>query len=468
MFKVGEQLSVSDLIRTERSLYNHPNFREAKIEIIEFDDDSYVDIWIHIQDIWSWTFYGQVYGGGFGGNLVFNKFLGRPQQFNGGLNFNYDRNNPISASINYNVRNILGSHFDSRILWRHDWYQYQYNFRVQRDFFTSKRSWAGSFEFDWNRNKIDEDRSYFNTQDLWLAKALPAETLKEKGLRLLIASRAFRRQYTSKPLNNELDKKQRLESSKFFLGSIGIASERFYKESELFEFDRNNILPRGFSATLLGGWHMHEAYSNRGIIGGNVNYGIRTNHLSYFYLSGQSNVYLQKGLLSEVGMGFDVNFISPSVKLGKWQFRTYLYQELSHSWNLPENKDVLLSPDDVKALNLKDYDGSSKYSVNLETAFFTPKKIIGFRGNLFAFADIGLQGDKSNDILERAKIYQAYGFGIRLNNWTFGIGYLEIAFAYYTDIANSYNSKVGVVQKYYNNKVIPDSNLFNNGLLSPQ
>ena len=469
LFDVGDELSISDLVRTERSLYDHPNFREAGIEIIEFDDDTYVDIWITVQDIWSWTFYGRADGTGLGGNLIFNKFLGRPQQLNGGLDFKFDRNNPISPSLFHNVRNVLGSRLDTRIIWRHDWYEYQYSFRVQRNFFASKRVWAGSFEFDWNRRGLSqEDNTYFNTQDLWLAKALPASSLEDKGLRLLISSRAFRRQFTSRVLNDESGQRQVFDNHKFFLGGIGLASERFYKETELFEFDRRNILPRGLSLTVIGGWDMHALFDSRGMLGGNISYGIRPEKAGYFYWSGQATTYLQTGLLSEVGMNYNFNYISPRVSLGKWKMRSFIYQEMSHSWNLPENKDVVLSPDNVKALRLREYDGSSRYSINFETAFFTPKRIIGFRGNLFVFADLGLQGKKSNNILNQPRLYQAYGFGMRLNNWHLGIGYLEIAFAYYTDIENSFNTNAGIVQKFYNDKVISDRNLFGGGILSPR
>ena len=464
----GDALNISDLIRTERSLYNHPNFRASKIDIIEYDDPTYVDIKIILQDIWSWNFFGGVYGNGFGGNLIFNKFLGRPQQLIGGINFNIDRNNPVSPNLSYQVRNILGSHVDAGVIMRHDWYQYQYNFRVQRQFFNSPKSWAGSFEFGWNRDKIGEERSYHNAQDLWLAKALPAPKLQDKGIRLLIASRAFRRQYTSKPFDREREEKLKFDNNQYYIGSIGIASERFYKRDEIFQFDFQNILPRGISLTFLGGIHIHETFATRGLMGGNLNYGLQNERVGYFYASGQQNIYLNQNRLSEVGMGFDLNYISPEIKLGKWKMINYLYQSLSHSWNLPEEKVINLSPDDVKALRLKEFDGSGKYNMKFETAFLTPKKVAGFRANFFAFADIGLQGARSNQILNNLNTYQAYGFGMRLNNWSLGIAYLEISLAYYTDITNSYNSNVGFVQRYYNDKIIPELNLFNSNILTPR
>lgn len=144
----------------------------------------------------------------------------------------------------------------------------------------------------------------------------------------------------------------------------------------------------------------------------------------------------------------------------KWGFRQYVYQTFRIGLLRPEGSEVLLNNGDIKGLRLRDFKGSSTFNLNLESEFYTPSRFMGFQARIFAFADLGLQGGASNVPLASARLYHAYGAGIRLNHWKLGLAFLEVAFVYYPNTRGAWNRNFEIAPNYYNSKVIERNSLY--------
>ncbi|MCP4122938.1 MAG: hypothetical protein GY751_14400 [Bacteroidetes bacterium] len=469
LFKSGDKLDTEIIIDNQQLLFNNSNFRDAAIYISDDPtDESIVDVYILVQDLWSWRFFGTISREYVGGGLVFDKFLGLPQQFIAGLNFNYDRENPVTPSINYLYKNIKGSFVDITGLWSHDWDDYTYQVRMKRGFFSHKPQWAGGMQFGWYRQQHDAfyDRSFHNRQDFWIARSFPLHVMNKDFMNVVLAGRVVRRQYTSEPeIDQDVLNWDPFVNSTQYLMGIGVASRNYAMEKNIFDFFPYRILPKGFNMHFVGGVIYNDNLLTRGYAGITANHSLMT-CAGYFQEEFGASTYINRGL-EQITFSLKSKYFTHRFPMKKWGFRQYVYQNFSAGMLRPESENLSLGHGDVKGLRLKDYSGSSYYSIDLESEFYSPVKFMGFQARMFVFADLGVQGSRSDIPLSRADFYHAYGAGIRLNNWKLGIPFIEIAFVYYPNINGLNNSSVELYPNFYNSKIVDRNSLYSWKALRP-
>ncbi len=470
LFEEGERITPSQLIESERILYEEEIFINANI-LVEYTDTDSVDIHVYAHDRWSWGFFGTAGAENIGGNLIFNKFAGVPQRLNGGLRFNFNKNNVVTPSLSYRLDNILGHRYVFRTDWTHDWRTFNYGFTFGRYFYSNETKWAGQIRASFERSYDTELNQFifFNRQDIWLARAFSPGIIKNEYVKMLIAGRANFLQYTNTSDlsngNDSEDIERNYYNGRLFLGSIGFANRRTYQENDLFDFYGRNYIPRGMNITLTGGIDYFRNSNYRGYTGLNFSIG-KKNKIGYIFTEGNLSTFFNNKLLEQITLNYQLKYFTPKFALKKWGLRQFIYQDLTYGLNRPSGTDINLDNGDVKGISLKDFDGSSTYSINLETVIYSPVKIFGTQAQFFVFSDIGFQGENSNIFLQNTDVFQAHGAGIRLNHWKLNIEYLEIAFAYYPNTSGLNNTNIGVIQNYSNPKTISNSNLYSPGAVS--
>jgi len=74
--------------------------------------------------------------------------------------------------------------------------------------------------------------------------------------------------------------------------------------------------------------------------------------------------------------------------------------------------------------------GSKRLQVSLETLAFTPWRVRGVTFAFFTFADLDIIGSGHRSILAQ-DYYSGLGLGVRLHKDAYGIGPVELRFAWY-------------------------------------
>lgn len=471
LFKEGEYVDPELIILSQEILYENAYFRDAKIHLEPHPvHENTVDIHILVQDIWSWGFWGTVDHTKVGGSLIFNKFAGLPQQFRGGLNFNYDKENPLTASIDYKFRNIKKTFVNIDAHWMHDWRDYVYEVGFKRRFISTKPQWAGGFQMGWYRTQHDdmgENKSYYNKQDAWLARSFPLHVLDKSFMNFILAGRVVRKHYTATPnlTAERLEEGDPFQNHTSYMVGVGVASKRYVQEEDVFDFFQYRNMPVGFNMHLVGGVSMSERHYNRGYLGMSANHSIMT-CAGYFQEELGVGTYIDRGL-EQVTISLNSKYFTHKFPLKKWGLRQYIYQNFVYGISRPEGENILIDNGAIKGIRLKDVPGSSYFAINLETEIYSPVKVIGTQARIFAFADLGVQGNRSDVPLAGGRFYHAYGAGIRLNNWKLGINFIEIAFVYYPNTGGLNNNSVEVAPNFYNSKIFGRNSLYSWGAVGP-
>ena len=469
LFKEGEQLDPAQIVASNEILYDNSYFRDAIIYVEPAEDDNNaVDIYVLVQDLWSWSFWGNVTGDYVGGSLVFNKFAGLPQSLIGGMNFNYDKKNPVTPSLIYKYNNIKGSFVKAKAYWSHDWRNFTYQAAIKRGFFSSKPQWAGGLRSGFYRTYHEghDDRSYQNQQDLWLARSFELKVKNKEFMNIVVAGRAMRNHYTSTPIRptEEGNVDPFINTHSYYFG-IGVTNRQYVPERNIFDFFPYRNLPTGFNMHVIGGMTYNETHATRGYVGLATNHSLMT-CAGYFQEEFAGGTFIDNGL-EQITISLKSKYFTHKFPLRKWGLRQYVYQSLVYGLQRPEGENVVINNGGIKGIRFKDYEGSSYYTVNLETEIYSPIKFIGFQARIFAFADFGLQGNRSDIPLASPRVYQAYGLGFRLNNWKLGIAFLEFSFVYYPNTTGLENRPFEISQNYYNSKVIWRNNLYNWNAVGP-
>lgn len=118
--------------------------------------------------------------------------------------------------------------------------------------------------------------------------------------------------------------------------------------------------------------------------------------------------------------------------VGKWKWRHYISGRMSYIYN-PIRPTYLMNLNNeagLRGFTDNDLIGNKKLIANYEADFFVPLKFVGFKLALIGFADLGLISS-NNSTLFSSKLYQGYGFGIRIKNEHLIFSTMQFMFGYY-------------------------------------
>ncbi len=466
LFKSGDKFNKKNIEATQQLLFENPIFRNAQIVITEDEKDSEViDVHVMVQDLWSWSLIGEVSHRYVGSGIAFDKFAGQPHRFSTALRINFDKRNIVTPTLKYDYTNIKGSFVNAGAQISHDWRTYKYEVHTNREFVSSKPQWAGAIKIGWYRSFYHKylDQSYSNEQDFWLAKSFPFKINKKENLNIIVGSRIQRERYTQTPYRET----QAVNDNKFlntnsYLFGIGLANRNSVREKNIFDFYPYRNLPTGFNAHLIGGVIYKSDLEPRVYMGASFNHS-KMKKLGYFQEEVALGNFINNGV-EQITLQIKSKYFTHRIPLKKWGFRQYIYQNFTMGFLRPEGQDVNLNTN-IKGSRQK-YNGNSYYSVNLETEIHSPIKFIGFQARVFVFADLGLQGNKSDVPLGESRLYHAYGIGTRINNWKLGIGYIEFSLVYYPNTIGLENRSFEILQDFNNRLEIKPVNLYDKGHLS--
>jgi len=445
MFKVGEELEPQELAESERLLRQTQELLDARVFVNERTStaDS-VDIEIVTKDVFSLSgsFQLRDVGAGVVGVRDLN-FLGQGHQFRN--SYEYGGNSPQPWTYEGSYLVPFRSFINGQARYYNE-YQNRYGgVTLSRGFYSINTKYAGSLSlnfFDQGLYFVDtvaegKPATYlprrYNTQDLWLGRALPMRSYDlghDNPARLILAARVLRTDYSARP-NAEYF------SSSTMLGTVGYSLRRYYKDKYLFGFGRTEDIPTGTLLSATMGYEVNDR-SNRHYYGARVSTASYNSRRGYLYLSGefgsfvrQSDKHWQQGLASA-----EVLYFTRLYHTGNYQWRHFLWNRTAIGFNRRRGEQLLAIEGDrglrgfEPATNLR---GTSRVVLNYETTVFTPVSFLGFRLAGVLFADAAwLNVSTPNRALPfHDKPYTGFGVGLRFRNEYLPLRTFQILFGFY-------------------------------------
>ena len=477
LFKTGEPVDPIQFADSEKNLWQRGTFKDLKIYVVPIaGNDSLVDVFIELQDRWSWSIstsaqYNKAVIG-----FEFNNLMGMPQSVSQKISINYRRDNPFTVYGGYEYDNILHSHIDLGTEYQYENLNKGGAIHLSRDFFSVNARWAAQVNAGIYREQAAVPNElaraiptniFYNYQDVWGATSFNLSKSNDNLNRFIVASRVYRMSYMGRPYNISPDSSQMFFNHFFALGAIGYANWNYYVDHSVFFLGKAEYFPKGFNVSLVGGYDYDEELGKRFYSGIQSNYGGYVDKLGYINTKISYSGFLNKLAYNQLLAKWTNRFFSAPVNLGKKFFiRQFFTSQVFLGFNRPADRLIAMNNyNGVRGVFVNYIRGSRTYTFKFETDIYPKFKVLGFSSCLFVLADIAIVQQNS---YSGGQLCQGYGAGLRLRNLSLGIGFFEFAFVYYPSFSiPGYKSYATLATTDYP-KGISRDNLFDAGVLSPE
>ncbi|MFA6403509.1 MAG: hypothetical protein WCX31_18090 [Salinivirgaceae bacterium] len=408
-----------------------------------------VDIFIRELDRWSMTPYASVSNSHTLVRFTDKNFGGFGHTAKTDFSWYYGNSN-LAYGVNYYIPNILNTYINSTVNYSSDEYgNYLHSFAVDRPFFSPLARWAAgikiSKQFQNGLNLTgaspdDFQKVTFNTQDYWAGQAFQifkGNSEYSRSTNLIIAGRFLRVRYLDKPI--EFNGIQNTFSNEnFMLTSIGISSRKYVQDKYIFNFGTTEDVPIGRAYSLTGGYQIKNE-RGRNYLGARISHGY---YYSWGYLSStfEFGTFFNTKNAEQGVFKSHINFFTGLTELGKWRIRQFIKQEISFGSNSFRNDSLTLNDGfGLSGFTSSTLSGTRRLIMTLQTQFYAPWNIIGFRIGPFVNYSFGFIGGSPAQFNSR-QLYSQIGVGILIKNDNLVFNTFQLSFSYYPVMPdNGYN-----------------------------
>ena len=436
LFKIGGYVDSRLIADTERNIRENTIYKDAVIKVERTPNISGVDIEVYVHDNrhWKAIFWGSPTSLTLGGS--FHDFFGVAQKLSFYGSGIIDPHNPYRVGAFYKVNNIARSQIAMEFNYNKQNQSEGYGFEIGRKFFAYNTKWAGKLSASNNARKVEVNsisnqynNKYF-TSEAWLARSFGLNKLniKHESLRLIVSARAVITKHYQIPDDQPF---QNFVNNQIYLGAIGLANRDWYGFEALYKFRQFDYVPKGFNTSFIGGYEVNQ------FLGGRIYGGVRANYNKHYtrfgFMQNEINLgsFIRNKNLEQITFQLNNSYFTNRAALGKLGFRQFINTSATLSFNRPNSEFYNIGTSAIRGFNSQKLIGTKSFVINLESVFYTPIHWWTSSGNFFFFADMGWLGNSNSDFLLNNTLYQGYGGGIRFQNLTLSIGYMEISFGYY-------------------------------------
>lgn len=453
-FKEGDKVHPYLLADNERNLRAQVYIQDARILIDTIADiNDSVDVIVITKDVFP-------LGGSFDmssakkiGVQVRNENVGGTgSQLSFSSLYDRDRNPAFGYDAGFLKRNIMGSFID----WSVGFQNYRNAFNsgrpeetylythFEKPLVTPYIPWIGAADIAWNKTsnnyisdslyKSDFKYSYRNV-DVWFGYNFGSQRLLFKNMktrvRKFIAVRNFYQHFTDIPAINHQIYDYRYANIRGTLGAVSMFRQEAYRANFIYGFGRNEDVPEGFSASLIGGWTRKEERSRPyfGLDALRSHFSKRGFYTTYTFRTGG---YIYQKKWEDIDILFNVDHFTKLKKLkGKWLNRNFF--SAGFTKQISPVLDQPLNINSVFGLPyFRGYPGPSdiRSTAKAETVFFNMRKFWGFRLAPFFFVDMSAL-TPTNQSFTKTNLYSAIGAGVRTRNENLTFGTIELRGYYF-------------------------------------
>ena len=453
-FSEGVPLSPFMLGATERHLRDLSYLQEARIVVVPVRGtaDS-VDVIVFSKD-------GFSLGGGanvleidrFELKVQEDNFLGRGDRIQASGFYDSRRRHQVGWGSEYIMRNIGGSFVDiyagfnsyGRSFTSSKFDEQVSYIKLLKPLVNPYMKWTYALELS-SRESANHyftdsiykaEHSYHYTHaDAWAGWNITADkpTVNNNGdrLNLLISGRVIQRHFDRRPIVASGKYFYRYNDLEALLGAVSVFRQTFYKTNFIYGFGRNEDVPEGLEASIIGGY-TKTAGRQRPYVGIDLQryYFTRTDH--YFNFTIRAGTYISRLDMEDVGLLGSIDYFSRLYQYGeRWKGRTFISASATRQLNYRLTEPLFLE----SAYGLQRYrndnrGGDSRLSIKAESVFFSPWTVAYFRLAPFGFGAASLFRTPEADS-RKAVLYSAVGGGLRIQNESLVFGTIEMKGAYF-------------------------------------
>ena len=450
------------LIRTQRFVSQV----EISAELISSQSDS-IDVTIRVLDSWSIIPKVSISPSRSGFELLDRNFLGTGHEFNN--KFTSEKGNPNTAfETRYTIPTIKNTYIRTDLYYRLELDgSYGKSINVERNFFSAFTKWAGGIYIDQQFDKDslqDSSGNYalqnfkYYSQDAWAGRAFSIfkgnnETARTTNL--IVATRFLHTGYTETP-SLEYDPINFYSGENFLLGGFGISSRQFVEDQYLFNYGIIEDVPIGKIYNITGGYQQKNN-QGRYYLGGRASFG---NYFKFGYLSTnfEYGTFFNDKRLEQSAFSMQANYFTNLMSIGhKWKFRQFIKPQVVLGWNRFESTGDYVTINEssnfqgeygagfngTNSYGIRGYDsklhGTKKVVLALQTQFYSPWDLWGFRVNPYFNLTTALLGSPARGIL-KSPVYSSFVLGVIISNDFLVFKSFQLSLAYYPSIPGQGNS----------------------------
>jgi len=446
LFKRNDKLDSLVVAESERLIRRQTYISSVIIQPISIKGtkDS-IDIYIRVLDSWSIIPTGAISNSKANLELIDQNILGSGHQFE----LDYAKsftNNSFGYGVIYNVPSFKNTYISSSVFTKTDLNNNtNRGLKIDRSFYSTFTRWAGGIYYDYKSYSERLDQSdpiapiqNFKIKDysLWAGhsvKIFPGESIFAKTTNLIMTLGVTNKTYLERP-NLIIDPIQYFSSSNLVLGTIGISSQRFYKDTYLFRFGIEEDIPYGKVFSISGGTE-NRNNSNRAYLGTHSSYGA---YLNFGYLSGTIDfgTFFNNGNTEQTTIKFSATYFTDLITIHKWKFRQFIKPVLvigNNRFDNPKDRLTLTDFNGIPGFINSQVSGSRKFVTSFQTQSYNPKSFYGFSFSPYINFTAGFLGDEIYRIFD-GKMYSQIGIGVLVYNKYLVFNTFQFSLSYYPSL----------------------------------
>ena len=436
LFEVGQVVDPFVLSDNERILRELPYIEDARIIVVQREDDeNLVDIIVITKDLFSLGISPSVFDINRARVAFFDRNLfGFGTELRYTLHYDKREKPRFGHEGKYMMTNIKGTFISGLFTYENSFNGTFSRIFFERLFLTPQIRYAGALDLGYFITTLEEfladtviENSYSTDyEDVWLGRSFIIGD--ENSRKNLIISARFRNDnFHRRPI-------VRSDTNRFYLDkTISLASLTFreinyYKSSMILAFGVTEDIPVGYLLQLTGGYEREEfarkpymgialartaLWENIGYLGGLIEFGSFLNDWK-----------LTEGVFKARSIYF-----TPLTRIGSYRFRQLLSVDWTHGINRIPGQVINLG-DFIRGLDGGAFTGINRFTFNAESIAFAPWNLYGFRFAIFTFGDIGYLAGKAR-LFTPDNIFGSFGLGCRIRNESLVLKTVQIRIGYF-------------------------------------
>lgn len=467
IFKENEPLDGLLLKESERLLRSKNFIRDVEITVryAEESRDS-VDVHITTLDSWSLVPGGSISDSKIKFKLKEQNYLGFGHQLKIGAENRFD-DGKFTHDLVYTMPNFKNTYISSTVgysTYLDDSYNKRFN--LKRPFFSPYTKWAAGIYLDeqFKKKRVINDGTEVNpqnfkyqSQDVWAGYSFPlfkGKSERERTTNIIGALRLLNINYKQRP-TIEYDSIGFFSNETFYLGSLGISSRQFVKDRYIFRDGITENVPIGdIYAITAGKQYKNERY--RWYLGTKIAHGDYYKW-GYVNVSLEFGTFLKDSKTEQTSYSLNANYFTHLISLGSdWKMRQFIKPQLIIGKNRLNSIGDRLSLDEENdfksfygneeelknSIGIPGFDshilGTSKYVLSLQTQFYPPWGILGFRFNPYLNISLGMLGDDKLRIND-SKLYSSFSVGLIIRNDYLVFNSFQLSLSYFPNVPGQGN-----------------------------
>ncbi|SDM54522.1 hypothetical protein [Siphonobacter aquaeclarae] len=447
LFKEGEEVNPDVLKDNERVLRQTPILHDARIFVLPVANYSHVvDILVVTQDLWSLIPDGSASGPqNFNFAVEQKNVRGMAHAWKTGIAYKGDAPyQPLEFFSRYSLPYIGRSLTTTQLYLDYLRDKKQVGARLQKDFITPEIKYAGAFEVSLvqenkfvfvnpNSDTTVRARLRYGFQDAWFGRAFKLGFRDQKlnsRTRLILAARTSGYGYLQRS-NLPAGAENLFPGLRVYLGSIGYSNRNYERDVLIYGFGRTEDVPVGFLASLTWGKEKSDiglrTYSSLRLAHGTY---LGNKKGGYLYALTSVSGYLEHGHIQQGTFNIEANYFSPLMTHRRSSFRHFVTFKYTAGINRFQYEYLTLNNNDgIPGVSSNFLRGTNRAIMNLQSVFFSPFQMFGFRTAFVGFIDLGLLSFDNSHLF--SNIYQGYGIGFRFRNENLTFNTFQVRLGYY-------------------------------------